>query len=202
MSEQNSGIVPIHGSDYKTVALRLKEFRENEKYAGFGIITKETDRNEDEVFFKAVIKDPSGAVVASGSASERLGSNRINKTSHYEVCETSAVGRALAFLGLLGTEIATEEDIARAKALEAELDAGEHAEETKQPTDVDSARKHCLKLIGYDAKTESVTGTYLEADEAIQWLNSQCPPDVIKDVMPFITDIKEQLQGVSSVEAA
>lgn len=202
MSETDTGIVDIHGSDYKKVALRLKTFRQDEKFAGYRIITKQIDRTDNEVFFKAKIKDPNGATVATGSASERLGSNRINKTSHYEVCETSAVGRALAFLGLLGTEIATEEDIARAKALEAELDAGEHAEETKQPTDVDSARQHCLQMLGYDAKKGSVTGTYLEADKAIEWLNSQCPPDVIKDVMPFITDIKEQLMGVSSVEAA
>jgi hypothetical protein len=202
MSEADTGIVDIHGSGYKKVALRLKTFREDEKYAGYRIITKEIDRTENEVFFKAKIKDPSGATVATGCAREVIGSNKINKTSHYEVCETSAVGRALAFLGLLGTEIATEEDIERAKAAEAELDAQEHAEEVKPPNDADSALQHCLNMVGYDKKTEIATGTYIEADQAIEWLNAHCTPDVIKDVMPYVADIKEQLIGASSVEAA
>ena len=202
MSEADTGIVDIHGSGYKKVALRLKEFRQDEKYAGYRIITKEIDRTENEVFFKAKIKDPSGATVATGCARERIGSNKINKTSHYEVCETSAVGRALAFLGLLGTEIATEEDIERAKAAEAELDAQEHAEEVKPPNDSDKALQHCLNMVGYDGKTEIATGTYIEADQAIEWLNANCTPDVIKDVMPWVLDIKEQLIGASSVEAA
>lgn len=51
----------------------------------------------------------------TGYSQEIEGSSNVNKTSFVENCETSAVGRALGFLGIgVETSIATAEEVARA----------------------------------------------------------------------------------------
>ena len=51
-------------------------------------------------------------VVAQGHAHEEKGSSNINKTSYVENCETSAVGRALAILGIgIDTSIASANEV-------------------------------------------------------------------------------------------
>lgn len=56
-----------------------------------------------------------GVEIATGTAHEDKNASPINKTSYYENCETSAVGRALGFAGI-GTDgsIASAEEVARA----------------------------------------------------------------------------------------
>jgi len=60
------------------------------------------------------ITNADGRVIATGLAEEVRGSTNINKTSALENAETSAVGRALAFFGLGGTEIASADEVANA----------------------------------------------------------------------------------------
>jgi hypothetical protein len=43
--------------------------------------------------------------IATGYAEEVRGSGNVNRTSHVENCETSAVGRALANAGMAGTDV-------------------------------------------------------------------------------------------------
>lgn len=43
--------------------------------------------------------------IATGYAEEVRGAGNVNKTSHVENCETSAVGRALANAGMAGTDV-------------------------------------------------------------------------------------------------
>ena len=58
-----------------------------------------------------------GDIVATGHAQEDKASSNINKTSYVENCETSAVGRALGFLGIgIETSIATADEVAMAIA--------------------------------------------------------------------------------------
>ena len=47
-----------------------------------------------------MIINPKGVVISTGHAYERTAQGFINKTSHVENCETSAVGRALAIFGI------------------------------------------------------------------------------------------------------
>ncbi len=103
-----NGIVNISGKEYRTVALRLHKFREDKP--DHSVETKILS-NADNVLVRARIRDASGRIMAEGHAEETRGATTILKTSAVEVTETSAIGRALAVLGYLGTHIASEEEI-------------------------------------------------------------------------------------------
>ena len=106
-----SGTVNIHGKEYKTVALRIQEFRE--KHPDFTIQTDLVEANDMLVVMKATISQ-GDQVVATGYAEEVRTASKINRTSALENCETSAVGRALAFFGLAGSEISSADEVANA----------------------------------------------------------------------------------------
>ena len=107
-----TGIVNIHGKEYQTVAYRVKMFRD--EYKDHSITTDIIEMNEVHVVIKATILNHKGTVVSTGHAEEVRGSTNINKTSAVENCETSAIGRALAGYGLLGTEFATADEVQHA----------------------------------------------------------------------------------------
>ena len=118
--------IKIHGKDYVLVNDRIKEFTTNPKYNDYGL---ETDKTLDEWFeytdkktgeilqdnrveFKCIITNASGKTVSNGTARELRSSSYINKTSHIENCETSAVGRALGYLGIgINTAIASADEV-------------------------------------------------------------------------------------------
>ena len=106
-----SGTVKIHGKEYKTVALRIQEFRE--KHPDFTIQTELVEANDTLVVMKATISQ-GDQVIATGYAEEVRTASKINRTSALENAETSAVGRALAFFGLGGSEIASADEVANA----------------------------------------------------------------------------------------
>ncbi len=111
---KDTGIVSIHGKEYKTVAHRVNEFRNNADYAGWGIDTEIISNVDGVIIMKAIINDAHGKQIGAGTASEKEGSTNINKTSHIENCETSAIGRALASIGLAGTEYASADEVVNA----------------------------------------------------------------------------------------
>ena len=102
--------VDIHGKQYETVASRVERFRKEKDY---GINTVLLQNDETLVVMKATIKD-GDRIVACGHAEEKRASSQINKTSALENCETSAIGRALACLGYIGTEFASADEVAQA----------------------------------------------------------------------------------------
>ncbi len=112
MSKKDDGIVDIRGRAYLTVARRINDFRE--QHSDYGIHTEILSIDETAVVCRAVITDKEGRQLSSGIAEEKRNSSNINKTSAVENCETSAVGRALAFFGMAGTEIASADEVANA----------------------------------------------------------------------------------------
>jgi hypothetical protein len=112
MANKDSGVVNIHGKEYQTVALRVKNFRE--KHSAYSLTTEIVSRDAECVVMRAVISDDQGRVISTGHSEERRGSTQINKTSALENAETSAIGRALAAFGLGGTEFATADEVANA----------------------------------------------------------------------------------------
>jgi hypothetical protein len=112
VSKDNSGVVNIHGKQYETVALRVRKFRD--KYPHWRLLTEIQHRDEECVVMVARIANEQGEVLATGHSEEYRHTSQINKTSALENAETSAIGRALAALGLGGTEFATADEVANA----------------------------------------------------------------------------------------
>jgi hypothetical protein len=108
------GFVNIHGKEYKTVAKRVQEFRESVIYKGWSIMTEIVKIDDDQCVMKASVISPESKIVATGHGCEFKASSQINKTSYVENCETSAIGRALACLGLGGTEFASANEVQNA----------------------------------------------------------------------------------------
>jgi hypothetical protein len=70
--------------------------------------------DDDRVVVRAEIADSAGVTVATGHAEEKRSASQINQTSALENCESSAVGRALAFAGYGGSEIASADEVQNA----------------------------------------------------------------------------------------
>ena len=99
-ANQTKGI-NFSGKKYTVVSNRVEIFR---KAFGtdLGIKTEIILNDGKFVIVRATIEDKDGHVVGSGFAEEVRGSSNVNTTSAVENCETSAIGRALASLGLHG----------------------------------------------------------------------------------------------------
>lgn len=119
--------VNIRGKQYKTVAERVAEFRNDHEY-NYSIVTEIIQAGE-LVQIKAGIISSDGRVIATGFAEEVRGSTNINQTSALENCETSAVGRALAAFGYGGTEYASADEVANAIAQQTEAETKRKAVE-------------------------------------------------------------------------
>jgi len=141
-AEIGKGLVDIKGKTYSTVGLRLNKLRE---HFGVGIsIVNKIIENSEDVYEVITIKDDKnndiskktiksyGKVVieariylntengrmllANGFAEKKRSLNFITKTSCVEFCQTTAIGRACAGLGILGDHnIASAEEMYGAK---------------------------------------------------------------------------------------
>lgn len=116
LEEVNKRLKPIDikGKDYNTVNQRVLAFRE--LFPEGSIQTEILSHENDTVLMKATVFDGVGRIIATGHASEEKELTYINKTSYIENCETSAVGRALGFIGIGATEaIASVEEMKKAE---------------------------------------------------------------------------------------
>lgn len=120
ISKVNSEIdmINMKGKDYAMVPERVTAFRKLFP-EGF-IITEIISNDGTTVLMKATAgyyrEDGTQAILGTGLAQEVRGKGLVNSTSHIENCETSAVGRALGFLGLglNGGGICSAEELANA----------------------------------------------------------------------------------------
>ncbi len=105
--------VNIKGTEYVEVNERVKYFVKN--YAGYSIETEMLSNQDGMCVFRATVRNEDGRIMATGHAYEKESSSFINKTSYIENCETSAVGRALGFLGIgIDASIASSDEVANA----------------------------------------------------------------------------------------
>ncbi|HUX53333.1 MAG TPA: hypothetical protein VMV56_02845, partial [Williamwhitmania sp.] len=97
-------------NDYETVQSRLPKFFL--KYPNGRVITelKSPVENIETVVFQAALYDGEN-LLSTGWAFEKAGAGFVNKTSHLENCETSAIGRALANITIHGDKRPSREEM-------------------------------------------------------------------------------------------
>lgn len=107
---KDEGIAQRGGKKYTQVVHRMEAFR-MVFGTDLGVNTQVITDDGQRVVVKAIITDGEGRTVGAGMAEEIRGQGNVNKTSALENCETSAIGRALASLGLAGGEYASANEL-------------------------------------------------------------------------------------------
>jgi|TARA_R100000084_G_scaffold39053_1_gene15790 hypothetical protein len=112
VSELNAshGVTQRGGKKYTQVVHRMEAFRQMHG-TEYGVDTHILVDDGQRVVVKAKITNMDGVVIGAGMAEEIRGQGNVNKTSALENCETSAIGRALASLGLAGGEYASANEM-------------------------------------------------------------------------------------------
>ena len=107
---KSHGVQQKGGKFYTQVVHRMEAFRRIHG-TDFGIDTQILVNDGKKVVVKAIITDKDNRTVGVGMAEEIRGQGLVNTTSALENAETSAIGRALASLGLAGGEYASANEI-------------------------------------------------------------------------------------------
>lgn len=89
--------------DYEPVAARLDRWLQANPDGR--VITELVHYLADVAVFRAELHK-GDTLIATGWAEEIRGQGNVNRTSHVENCETSAIGRALANAGMAGADMA------------------------------------------------------------------------------------------------
>jgi hypothetical protein len=144
---KSHGVMQRGGKQYTEVAKRVEAFRT--VFGGeYGIDTDIIHNDGQTVVVKATVWDRDGFVVGSGLAEEIRGSSHITKTSAVEVCETSAIGRALASMGMHGGQYASANEMEGVKRKEQAIKASEVA--PKPAMELDLAARVDAALTFYE----------------------------------------------------
>lgn len=196
--------IDIKGRSYTTVDSRVEFFRE--KFPQWSLETEYPvlDLDKGVCVCRAVVKDENGKVMADGFAHEwqsKPGS-MVNKTSYIENAQTSAVGRALGFIGIgiNGMGIATAEEVQVAIA---------HQENDDLPPAPKKADSDINDLVGDEipfVAPVSHPDTWMSVNafagemerindvaEISKILNSQKGNPKIKELIPLATARKQEI---------
>ena len=109
--------IKLHGKEYMTVAERINLLlSQGEVTRFYSLNTDIVELNDVHCVIKATLtfKGTETDLHFTGHAMEEKGNKGINKTSHVENCETSAIGRALAAAGFHGSEYASADELVEA----------------------------------------------------------------------------------------
>lgn len=144
--EVNKGVTytNVKGKNYAEVAQKVQAFR---NLIPGGFITSEIIRFDPGIVYMkseaGYYENGNKVVLSTGHAFERQDASNVNKTSYIENCETSAVGRALAFIGI-GSEssISSVEELKQAIETQNAIAQGKIADPVKQdaPANVETAK--------------------------------------------------------------
>ena len=169
LEKANEGLktIPIHGKNYVMVTEKIKGFR---RVCPTGqIVTEVISLDETSVTMKAqVIID--GVIVSEGIAQESRNANMINKTSYIENCQTSAIGRALAFMGIgIDDSISSADELLNALVTQDALKSKISKKEQKILTNLVEKCGLNLDNVLNGMKLEDVTGEVYQ--DAVERLN-------------------------------
>ena len=144
--------VNIKGKDYITVNERLKHFRSEDVFTNWAIIETIEKLNDNEGVFKVEILNDQGNIMATAHAQEYRDSSYINKTSFLENGFTSALGRALGYLGIgIDASIATADEVTNAVNNQSNTQVDDNrawlTEEQLQAT-LKGTKEQAIKVVG------------------------------------------------------
>lgn len=93
--------IKIHGKEYLEVKDRVAWFRKECPHWSINTDIVNINEKDGTIIIKATVSDETGRIMGAGHAHEFRDdpSSMVNKYSHVENCETSAIGRALASIG-------------------------------------------------------------------------------------------------------
>lgn len=91
--------------NYEPVSARLDRWLKAHNDHETRVVTELVHYLQDHCVFRAELW-LDGVMIATGWAEEVRGQGNVNRTSHVENCETSAIGRALANAGMAGSDMA------------------------------------------------------------------------------------------------
>jgi len=204
MSEVNDlnrshGVTQRGGKKYTEVFVRVEAFR---KAFGtdLGIDTNIIVDDGQRVVVQAKVIDKTGAVIGSGLAEEIRGSSNVNRTSPLENAETSAIGRALASLGLHGGSYASSFEIDVAQHND-QVIAQREQQQQAQPQSAVEIHKQWREYVN-GCKTMIDTATNMRElyrvndslpDEAMDTLKHQFP-DLFKELTEYYDNKEKQVQ--------
>ena len=142
-------------NDYEPVEDRIKRFYADHEDGRITAELLSDPNNIGTVVVKAHLF--LGAVeVASGLAYEKAGEGYVNKTSHLENCETSAIGRALANFNYAGNKRPSREEMTKVQQDNGELiEALNEIADGLDLTD-DERTKHAAYLTKYKNNREAL----------------------------------------------
>jgi hypothetical protein len=150
--------------DYEPVAARLDRWLEN-RYSGYMASTNDYPR-----VITQMISEPGADIcvmraelwlgemlISTGYAEEVRGAGNVNRTSHVENAETSAVGRALANAGMAGSDVnkrPSREEMSKVQRMSQGTDARMPSVQVTQPAGTASDKqigfaKSLLKKAGH-----------------------------------------------------
>lgn len=157
----------IKGKEYVEVNQRVIAFRQLSEYTNFSLETEILSLDSESCVIRAIIKNAQGQTVATGMAQEDKSSSRINQTSYVENCETSAVGRALGFLGIgIETSIATADEVDMAiKKQDSPKQPSTATKKVKVTADIVQSMKTAVRD-GKEAQVRSALESKYEATES------------------------------------
>ena len=160
---KSHGVAQRGGKKYTQVVHRMEAFR---RFHGleYGIDTNVLVDDGHRVVIKAIVVNANGVQIGSGMAEEIRGQGHVNTTSALENCETSAVGRALASIGLAGGEYASKNEM---DGVERKTEA--MAEKTQPAQNID-----------FNPEEQKARGFMRDVDMRCSPANMKTPNDLIK----------------------
>ena len=185
--------INIKGKKYATVSTRVKHFREKYKGLKFDVNIVATDNDHQGVWIKAAIYEKNAKKddipISSGIAYEQKSASGVNSTNWTENCDTSAVGRALANLG-----IGIEDAYASANEVELALEKEKQNEEAKSKPDAvnkntTTAKKDrevyedTVKVSGTEIEEGDEQKVVMEVGEPDELLTKDAPQEMLDDIL-------------------
>lgn len=203
--DANKGIeyTDVRGKNYAEVAQRVQAFR---KLIPGGYITTDIISNENGVVYMKAeagyYENGQRVMLATGLAFERQDASNINKTSYIENCETSAVGRALGFIGF-GSEksIASAEEVDNAIKTQEAIQSGVIADPTKQRQAARTQARQPVQPQAQQTPPAQVT-TAAKLPQAQPQAQQTPPAEPLPPVLAYLAKEREALRVVREISKA